>query len=154
MSAQSRHVVCPHCDSVNRLPPDRPSAKAKCGRCHRPLFSGHPVAASAKGFAVQIERNDIPVVVDFWAEWCGPCKAMAPVFDRLAAEFEPDVRFLKIDTEAEPGLAARYNIRGIPALILFHKGKVVAQRAGAADAHTLRAWLRQHAGTGSPAFQS
>jgi thioredoxin 2 len=144
MSEQARNIVCPHCDGVNRVPPDKPAAKAKCGRCHRPLFTGHPIPITTARFATQIERNDIPVLVDFWAEWCGPCKAMAPIFDRLAAEFEPHVRFLKVDTEAEPELAACYGIRGIPTLILFRKGKVVAQRAGATDAHSLRAWLRQH----------
>jgi thioredoxin 2 len=146
---QVRHIVCPHCDSVNRIPMERPAGKAKCGNCHKPLFTGHPVAVSAKSFATHIQRNDIPVVVDFWAEWCGPCKAMAPVYDRVAAEFEPDIRFLKVDTEANAELAARYNIRSIPTLMLFSKGAIVAQRAGAVDANTLRSWLRQYAGQAS-----
>ncbi len=143
MSADSSHFVCPHCVAVNRVPAVRPAREAKCGVCHKPLFSGHPSAATTETFARHIGRNDIPVVVDFWAEWCGPCKMMAPVYERVAAELEPAMRFLKVDTEAEPELAARYGIRGIPTLMVFRGGKLVAQRAGAMDAASLRAWLTQ-----------
>ena len=96
-------------------------------------------------FEAEVLKSAEAVVVDFWAEWCGPCKAMAPVYERVAAELEPAFRFVKVDTEAEPELAARYHIRSIPTLMLFHKGSVVAQRAGAVDAQTLRSWLRAHA---------
>jgi thioredoxin 2 len=108
-----------------------------------------PVSASS--FAAHIQRNDIPVVVDFWAAWCGPCKAMAPAFERVAGELEPELRFLKVDTEAEAELSARYNIRSIPTLMLFHRGNVVAQRAGAVGVEALRHWLRQHAPSAAPA---
>jgi thioredoxin 2 len=145
MNGQARHIVCPHCDSVNRIPLQKPADKAKCGRCHNPLFARRSFPLSTKRFAAHIQHNDIPVVVDFWAEWCGPCKAMAPAYERVAAELEPDFRFFKVNTEAEEELAARYNIRSIPTLMLFHKGSVVAQRAGAVDAQTLRSWLRAHA---------
>jgi thioredoxin 2 len=142
--SEIRQIVCPHCTAINRTPADRPAEKAKCGACHNRLFSGKPVAASAQAFATHLQRNDIPVVADFWAEWCGPCKAMAPAYDRVAAELEPHVRFLKVDTEAEQQLAAQYNIRSIPTLMLFRNGTVVAQRAGASDAASLRAWIQQH----------
>jgi thioredoxin 2 len=145
MSTQARHIVCPHCDSTNRVPLDKPAAQAKCGVCHKPLFTGHPIAVSAKSFDKHIHHDDIPVVVDFWAAWCGPCKAMAPIFERAAAEFEPEVRFLKVDTEAERELATRYNIRAIPTLMLFRKGELVAQQPGAMDGTMLRNWLRQYA---------
>jgi thioredoxin 2 len=154
MSEEARHIVCPHCASVNRIPGEKDARQAKCGHCHQLLFTGQPVPASAKSFATHIERNDIPVLVDFWAQWCGPCKAMAPVYERLASEFEPEVRFLKVDTEMEPELAARYNIQSIPTLMLFRKGVVVARQAGAMDAQMLRSWLRRHAASVSPAFQA
>lgn len=146
MSETARHIVCPHCDSVNRIPADKPMARAKCGVCHEPLFSGRSFPVTAKSFDREIGRNDIPVVVDFWAEWCGPCHAMAPAFEKVAAELEPEMRFLKLDTEAAPEIAARYGIRGIPTLIVFRNGKVAAQRAGAMDATTLRNWLGQSPG--------
>ncbi len=144
MNAPTRNIVCPHCDAVNRIPADKPAGQAKCGRCHRPLFSGKPFPVSARSFATHIQHNDIPVVVDFWADWCGPCKIMAPTFERVAAEFEPEVRFLKVDIEAERDLAARYDIRSIPMLVLFQRGAIAAQRAGVVDATALRAWIRQN----------
>jgi thioredoxin 2 len=153
MSEEAKHIVCPSCNSVNRIPRGKDARNAKCGHCHQPLFTGRPVSVSAKSFATQIERNDIPVLVDFWAQWCGPCKAMAPVYERVAAEFEPEIRFLKVDTEAEPELSARYNIRSIPTLMLFRNGKVVAQQAGALGAEALRSWLRRHTASSSSAFQ-
>ncbi len=143
---EARHIVCPHCGGVNRIPAGKDAAKAKCGHCHRPLFDGHPAAATMEAFQKQIDRSDIPVVVDFWGDWCGPCKMMAPHFDRIAAEMEPDVRFLKVDTEAEPALAARYGIRSIPTTMVFRKGAVLAQQPGAMDARTLGAFIRRATG--------
>ena len=142
--SETQRIVCPHCTAINRTPADRPADKAKCGACHNPLFGGKPTAASAQSFSTHVQRNDIPVVVDFWADWCGPCKMMAPAYERVAAELEPHVRFLKVDTEAEQQLAAQYNIRSIPTLILFRDGRLLAQRAGASDASSLRDWIRQN----------
>src|SRR3954469_24959636 len=144
MAEQIRQIVCPHCNAINRVPADRPAAKAKCGGCHTALFSGKSFAASTRSFATHIQRNDIPVVADFWAEWCGPCKAMVPAFERVAAELEPEIRFLKVDTEVEHELAAQYNISSIPTVMLFRNGQLVAQRAGASDAQSLRAWISQN----------
>jgi thioredoxin 2 len=141
MEPSSLHVVCPHCGAVNRIPKERPAAQAKCGQCHRPLFEGKPVAAGADSFERHRTRNDIPVVVDFWAPWCGPCRAMAPAYERAAAELEPDFRLLKVDTEAEPGLAARYQIRSIPTTMLFARGQPVAETAGAMNAAGIVAWV-------------
>ena len=143
METVARNIVCPHCHSTNRLPVARYATKAKCGRCHKLLFDGHPHPVNVMEFDKHVDHNDIPVVVDFWAEWCGPCKAMAPVYEAVAAELEPNYRFLKVDTEAEQGLAARYNIRSIPTLMVFRKNSIVAQRPGAVDRNTLRRWLAQ-----------
>lgn len=144
MSDRSQHIVCPHCAGVNRVPDDKDAAQAKCGRCHRPLFVGGALPATTSTFDIHVTRNQIPVVADFWAEWCGPCKAMAPVFERVASEIEPRARFLKVDADAEQVLSARYNIRSIPTLMMFRNGNVVAQRAGASDANSLRDWVEHH----------
>jgi thioredoxin 2 len=144
MEEQVRHVVCPHCDAVNRFATGKPADAAKCGRCHKPLLTRAPISVTASRFPVHIQRNDIPVVVDFWAEWCGPCKAMAPAYERVAAELEPEARFLKVDTEAAPDLAQRYNIRSIPTLMMFQRGAAIARTAGTLDAGTLRNCVRQH----------
>ena len=145
MSETGRHIVCPNCTAVNRVPAAKDASDAKCGKCHKPIFTGHAIPATAATFPKHIQQNDIPVVVDFWAEWCGPCKIMAPVYEKVAAELEPQFRFLKVDTESEPALAAKYSIRSIPTLMLFKNGAVAAQRAGASDGQSLRNWLRQNA---------
>ena len=153
MSEDARHIVCPNCLTVNRLAAQKDARKAKCGHCHQRLFTAHPVPVSATSFATHIQRNDIPVVVDFWAQWCGPCKVMAPAYERVTSELEPAIRFLKVDTEAEPELASRYNIQSIPTLLLFRHGNLLARHSGALDAKALRSWLReQHADTLSSAI--
>ena len=132
------HVVCPHCNAVNRIAPGKPADEAVCGACKRPLFEGEPIRLTAANFDKHLERNDIPVIVDFWAPWCGPCRAMAPVFERAAKELEPRVRLAKVNVDEEPAIAGRYGIRGIPTLIAFDRGKVVKQHAGLVDMQFLR----------------
>lgn len=141
MNGSDMHIVCPHCGGTNRVPAGRDARAAKCGRCGEALFSGHPASADGALFDKQISKSDVPVVVDFWADWCGPCHAMAPIYEQVTKELEPRFRFLKLDTEAEPAIASRYNIRGIPTLMVFKGGKVLAQRAGVQDRQSLRSWL-------------
>ena len=135
-------VVCPHCDATNRLPAERDARGARCGRCKQALFDGHPVALSTERFRKHLASSGVPLIVDFWAGWCGPCRAMAPMFDKAAQTLEPKARFIKIDVDAEPALAQQYGIRGIPALFLFKDGKIVEQHAGMADMHLLDRWTR------------
>jgi thioredoxin 2 len=137
-------VVCPHCHAPNRVPAARLSEAPVCGRCGQALFNGKPVALGVDHFATHVNRGDLPVLVDFWAPWCGPCKMMAPQFERAAGELEPQVRLAKVDTQSEPTLGQKYAIRSIPTLVLFKGGRELARQAGAMATADIVRWTRQH----------
>jgi len=138
------HVVCPHCGTTNRLAADALGSAPDCGRCHRALFTGVPVALDEAGFRKTIGKSDLPVLVDFWAPWCGPCRMMAPQFEAAARELEPHVRLVKLNTEEAPSLSAAMNIRSIPTLALFSGGREIARQPGAMGAADIVRWARAH----------
>ncbi|MBI1891875.1 MAG: thioredoxin TrxC [Burkholderiales bacterium] len=140
MNSTSLHIVCPHCQTTNRVPAERLGEAPNCGRCHQALFAGHPVNVSTAEFDRQLNSSDIPLLVDFWAPWCGPCRMMAPAFEQAAAELEPRFRVIKVNTEDEPALAARYGICSIPTLAVFNKGREIKRQAGAAGAPDIVRW--------------
>jgi len=134
------HVICPHCDTINRVPRAKLGAGAKCGSCHKALFEGRPLALDQAQFLRHLEKSDLPLLVDFWAPWCGPCRAMAPEFERAAARLEPRFRLVKVNVDEAPAIASRYAIRSIPTLALLHHGREVARTAGARSAAELERW--------------
>ena len=136
------HLVCPHCNATNRVPSDKLQAELNCGQCHKPLLAAHPDNLGEAAFNAQLAKSDLPMVVDFWAPWCGPCRMMAPAYTQVAAQLKLKARLAKLDTEAEPAIATRYAIRSIPTLIAFSNGREVARQSGALDATVLLAWIK------------
>jgi len=134
-------LACPHCLALNRVPDERLADAPKCGQCGSLLLPGKPVDLNASSFDRFIARAGLPVLVDFWADWCGPCKMMAPIFQQVAAEMGTRVRFAKVDTEANSQISMRHHIKGIPSLILFKNGEELARTSGAMEAHALKRWL-------------
>ena len=137
---ESTLIACPACNSLNRVPDERREDGPTCGKCGKPLFDGHPVALDEAGFHAHVERSTLPVLVDFWAPWCGACRMMAPQFEAAAERMEPFVRLAKVDTEAQQALGARFGIRSIPTLALFLEGKEIARQSGAMNAADILRW--------------
>jgi len=140
-------VVCPHCHTVIRVPVDRLADQPKCAKCHQPLFTAHPVELTTAVFDRHLKNSDIPLVVDFWAPWCGPCLMMAPAYEKAAGMLEPHYRLAKVNTEAEPALAVRFGIRSIPTMIAFRSGQEVGRQSGAVSAEQIVKWVRANAGS-------
>ncbi len=141
-------VPCPGCNGVNRVPDGRLADHPICGRCRRRLFEGHPVELNAGNFDTHIDKTGVPVIVDFWATWCGPCRAMVPIFIQAAEQLEPRIRFAKLNTEESPEIAARFGVRAIPTIIMFKNGQPAAQQAGAMNLPTLMSWIQSNMGQG------
>lgn len=142
-------IVCSRCGGVNRVPDTRSPMQAKCGYCGLKLFGNPPENVGGDVFDRQVGRSSIPVLVNVWAAWCGPCKAMAPAYAAAARELEPEMRLIKLDADAEQGIAGRLGVRGIPALLLFHRGRELARTSGAMSSHQIVRWVRDHLTVGA-----
>lgn len=139
---EATHVVCGECQAIVRVPTAKLTQAPQCPQCHAALFSGHPFTLTTAAFEKQVQRSDLPLVIDVWAPWCGPCQTMAPHFEAAAKRLEPQVRFAKLNSDDEPQLATRLNIRSIPTLIVFSGGRELARQSGAVDVNRLIQWLR------------
>ena len=136
------HIVCSHCDTVNRIPADKLVLRPNCGKCHQKLFEAHPIPLKGGSFAKHIDRSDVPILVDFWAPWCGPCKMMTPAFEKAAQMLHPRVRLAKVNTEEEQALAGKFGVQSIPTMVLFKNGREAARVSGAMGADQVVGWAR------------
>lgn len=137
----SVHLVCPHCNVTNRVPSDKLQAELNCGKCQEHLLTAHPDNLGEAAFNAQLAKSDLPMVVDFWAPWCGPCRMMAPAYEKVSQDMQGKARFVKVNTEDEQGLAAKYNIRSIPTLAVFAGGREITRQPGAMSAPDLARWV-------------
>ena len=135
------HLVCPHCNATNRVPSDKLQAELNCGKCHQDLLTAHPDNLGETAFNAQLAKSELPMVVDFWAPWCGPCRTMAPAYEKVSQDLQGRALFVKVNTEDEQGLAAKYNIRSIPTLAVFAGGREIARQPGAMSAPDLARWV-------------